>query len=862
MSRRRKLRAVAAVLAMLVLAGCATSRAYRRGQQASNAQQWDEAVDYYRQALQSAPDKPEYKIALERAMQQAGAFHIARGRTFETEGRPDEALREYRKAIEYDPSNRSVAARAAELDRELRERLEASRPRPAIEAMREQARRNSPEPVLNPTSKEPLSLRFATTSLRDLLNFIGNSTGINVTYDRDFQDRSVTVQLEGVTLEQALQQVMLANQIFYKVLNERTIIIATDNTQKRQQYEEQVIKTFFISHSDATELAQLVNTVIIAPQMAIQPRIAPNKTNNTITVRASAPVVEIVEQIIKINDKPRAEVVIDVQILEVSRERTKQYGLNLTDYALGGIFSPEQAPGGSSTSTGTGGTTTTPTTGGGTAPRNVSSPPVFNANTISTGISAADFYLAVPAAFVRFLESDSNTKTVAKPQLRGTEGQKVTLNLGEEVPVPSTTFTPIATGGASANPLTSFTYRPIGVIVEMTPRVTYEGDIVLELTLENSARGQDSNIAGQVLPAFASRKVTTKLRLRDGESNLLAGLLREDERRALRGFPGILRMPILQQLFADNDSNIRQTDIVMLLTPRIVRSHQLSASDLSPIYIGTQANMAVGGPPPIFGGGAPAVEPPPAVPPPGTPQLPVGSSPIPGTTTTPGAPNAPQIPAGSSPIPGTTTAPAPPPAPPPPVAPAPAPPVPADPAAAAAPAATPPPTPPVFPGLQQPPPQPPAPAAAPPPSPFGAPAAAAPATVLVSPPGTEFRVGGGPYLVPISVSNAARLSTVSLSITYNPAVLRVRTVQEGTVMRQGGTQPTFTQKVDPAAGRVDIAVVRPGDVLGVSGTGMLGAVVFDAVAPGTSALTLSGVGTLAGGGAAPLQFQSVTVAVK
>ena len=128
---------------------------------------------------------------------------------------------------------------------------------------------------------------------------------------------------------------MLSNQIFYKVLNERTIIIATDNTQKRQQYEEQVIKTFFVSHADATELAQLVNTVILAPQMAIQPRIAANKTANTITVRAAAPVAEIIEQVIKINDKPRAEVIIDVQILEVSRERAKRFGLNLTDYALG-----------------------------------------------------------------------------------------------------------------------------------------------------------------------------------------------------------------------------------------------------------------------------------------------------------------------------------------------------------------------------------------------------------------------------------------------------------------------------------------------------------------------------------------------
>jgi len=859
--RRRVHGVVAVALVAALAAGCGASRAYRSGQRAANAQQWDEAVEYYRQALQGSPDRPEYKIALERAMQQAAAFHVQRARAFETEGRPDEALREYRKASEFDPSNRSIASRAGELDRELRDRLEAARPRPAIEQMREQVRRSSQEPTLNPTSRDPLNLRFASASLRDVLNFIGTATGINVTYDRDFQDRSVTVQLEGVTLEQALQQVMLSNQIFFKVLNERTIIVATDNTAKRQQYEEQVIKTFFVSHSDATELAQLINTVILAPQMAIQPRIAANKTANTITVRASTPVVEIIEQIVKINDKPRAEVVIDVQILEVSRERAKRFGLNLTDYALGGIFSPEQNPGGSSTTPTTGGGTTTTTSGGGTAPSNVSSPPVFNANTISTGISAADFYLAVPAAVIRFLESDSQTKTVAKPQLRGQEGQKVTLNLGEEVPVPSTTFTPIAAGGASANPLTSFTYRPIGVIVEMTPRVTYEGDIVMDLTVENSARGQDSNIAGQVLPAFASRKVTTRLRLRDGESNLLAGLLREDERRSLRGFPGILRLPILQQLFADNDTNIRQTDIVMLLTPRIVRSHQLTAGDLSPIYIGTQGNMAVGGPPPIFGGAAPGAAPvapaaaagpaPAATPVPAAPGTGPPGAPVPPATTI-----APQIPPGSSPIPGTTTAPFGVPVPPAPPAPAsgivtfPPPadvaqPAPATPAVPPAPA--------------------PAPPAATPPAaagPTGFAGLAAPAQVLISPPGTEFRVGGGPYTVPVSISGATRLSTVSLSVTFNPAVLRVRTVTEGNLLRQGGLQTAFTQKVDAAGGRVDIAVVRPGDVLGVSGTGVIAALMIDVIAPGSSPLSVTGVGTVAGGGAAALQFQTITVSAK
>ena len=187
---------------------------------------------------------------------------------------------------------------------------------------------------------------------------------------------------------------------FIKLMHNGNVVEAAA-ARLKGRYEEQVIRTFFVSHADATELAQLVNTVILAPQMAIQPRIAANKTANTITVRASAPVADIIEKIIRTNDKPRAEVVVDVQILEVSRERAKRYGLNLTDYALGSVFSPEQLPAGStaSTGTGTGGTgTTTTSTGSGTAPSNVTSPAMFNANTISTGISAADFYLAVPAA--------------------------------------------------------------------------------------------------------------------------------------------------------------------------------------------------------------------------------------------------------------------------------------------------------------------------------------------------------------------------------------------------------------------------------------------------------------------------------
>jgi general secretion pathway protein D len=786
------------LLLAVSVAACATSRAFMRGERAARAGDWDAAVEYYRQAMEDDPDRAEFKIAYERAMMAASTLHLDRARKAEAEGRLEEALREYRRAAELDTTNRQVAAKAAEIERILIDRVEAARPRPQIDRLREEAQKASAQPILSPTT--PLGpVNFSNASVREILQFIGQATGINVLFDRDFVDRQTSINVEGVTLEQALQQLMLTNQLFYKVLNDRTIIVVQDTTAKRTQYEDQVVKTFFLSNADAQEVNQLLTGIIRLPGMAVQPAFVPNKTANTITARASTAVMNIITRMIETMDKPRAEVMIDVQILEIARDRAKQYGLNLSNYQAGLFFSPEDAP-----ASGANGTTVNP----------------FNLNTISQGVSTADFYLSVPSAIINFLESDSNTKVLAKTQLRGAENQKVSLNLGEEVPVPATTFTPLATGGAAANPLTSYGYRPIGVIVEMTPRVTYNGDVLLTLTLENSARLGDVSVGGTSAPAFSSRRVQTSLRLRDGESNLLAGLLREDERRALRGFPGLLRMPILQQLFGNNDTQIRQTDIVMLLTPRIIRTHELTAQDLSPIYIGPQSNLTLGGgPPPLLAPGMePVPEPPVAAPPAAptvpTPVIPPGSSPIPGMTTLP--------PAAPTPPPATTV---PPPAP----------------------------TPEVTPVMPQP-----DPAAPPAPAP-AAQAAAGRISVAAAP---AMTLGAGPYTVPISISGASRISMLSLTVSFNPAVLRVRSVQEGTFMRQGGIAATFTSQPDPS-GRVDIVITRPGDQTGAVGAGVLAAILFEPIGAGTTQVTVTGVGTVAGTGAtAPLQFAPATVTVK
>jgi general secretion pathway protein D len=552
----------------------------------------------------------------------------------------------------------------------------------------------------------------------------------------------------------------------------------------------------------------------------------PNKVANTITVRATGPVVDVIERIIRANDKPRAEVLLDIEILEVNRQRVKRYGIDLSHYALGLLFSPELAP---------------PNTGfGGTAP---SPPPLFNLNTISQGVSTADFYLGVPSAVVNFLETDATTKTLAKPQLRGQEGQALTLNLGQEVPVLSTTFGAPAAGGLATVPTSSYSYKPVGINLAITTRVTYEGEIVLDLSVENNAIGAPVDVGGQSALSFTSRKVHTFLRLREGEANLLAGLINQDNTKSRRGVLGLSRIPGLGNLFGANELSNTDTDIVMLITPHIVRDHELTTQDVGSVYIGTQANVGLSGPPQLIapqpqpepqapaGGTTPPVQPGQINPAPaGVPAPPIGAPAGVPPLNPPGVPGTAPVPspAGTSPVPG--------------VVPPGQPPVVVQPA----PATTPPvrdTTPPVT-----------------PPGGTPTPPATAAQIVITSPP--SMTVASGPYTVPISINNASRLSTITLSVTYNPAVLRVRTVSDGTFMRQGGVTASFTPRPDANTGRVDITIARTGDQTGASGAGLLAALLFDAIAPGTTTLTIAGVANGPDGAPLPLIFSPVSVTVR
>jgi general secretion pathway protein D len=790
-------------LTVLAISACATGRAAGRGDAAAKRGDWDSAVAYYREALGRNPGSVDLRVALGRAQREASAIHLTRARDLEAKEQLPGAAAEYRLAAELDAANAFALSKATQLEKSLREQAEANRPPSRIDELRQQAQQSSPVPRLDPRRR--VNLEFPRAAVRDILKMIADLCGININYDANLGPQlgnQATATFADTPLEEALTQVLSANTLTFKITGPTTIFVYADTAPNRQKFEDQFYRVFFISHGDPGEIIQVL-TQMTTSGPAVRPTIQPVKTANAIAVRATAPVMALIEQMIATMDKPRAEVVVDVEILEISRTRAKQLGVDLSNYALGFTLSPELAP------------ANTPNPGFPPA-----APPPFNLNTISKGVSTNDFYLNVPSAQIRLLESDQRTRLLAKPQLRGREGLPMSMNLGDQIPVIQTNLLSGAAGGVPTIPQQQVQYRNIGVNLSMTPHVTYRDEIILEsLMIDKSGLGPDINVGGANYSTFVDRTATVNLQLRDGESSLLAGLIREEDKKSWNSLPGILHIPVLRNLFGSSSTNLDQSDIVMIVTPHIIRSHELTVADLKPLPLGSQQNFGVAGVPTLISTGAP----------PASETVPL-AAPLP-------------APAGTSMStltapPGQSTMP-----PPPGVAPPPA----APPAGSGTGRAV---------GVV--PVQAVGGAADQPKPPTG------PGQVIVSTPGTEFALSGGPYPVPLQIANVSQVGTLAITITYNPAVLKAVTVNEGTFMQQGGVKTTFVPKIDAAAGRVDIAISRAGSQTGASATTalLLAAVQFQAVAPGTSQISVTGIVTSATGQPIAVQMVPANVIIK
>ena len=495
------------------------------------------------------------RLALDRAKLRASQDHVNRARRQLATGHTEEALIEFQLAAELNPASGDIQDQLRTLRAQLRTKVAADRGgQTTLEALIKDSLA-APLPGADvPTDVTlPDTLIFRDASARDIFTAIGKFSNLSVVFDPAFRDQAVSIDLRQASIDQALSSLASSTRNFWRVTAPRTVAVVPDTAAKRREYEEEIVRTFFLSNADLKETVDVLRIVVDAR------RLAPTAATNAITIKDTPERVAAAGRIITALDKARPEVVIDVELLEVDRTRLKEYGLQIASPGSPGID----------------GSVTIPQTLTLRDLRNLSSSDVLLTN--------------LPGLYYRLLKTDSNTRTLANPQLRTAEGIAATARFGDRVPVPVTTFAPIAAGGVQTQPITSFNYENIGVNIDITPRIHHDDDVSLALKIELS------NISGTGfgdLPTFGNRSITTVIRLRDGETNMLAGLIRDEERKVLSGVPGLIDIPVIGRLFANNHTEVQETDIILTLTPHIVRVLDLTDADVRAFKVGRDTGSA------------------------------------------------------------------------------------------------------------------------------------------------------------------------------------------------------------------------------------------------------------------------------
>jgi general secretion pathway protein D len=543
---------------LLITSACASSGAFRAGERAERREDYNQAVLEYARALKASPDNLTYRKSLERARLRASDAHAAAGRRLAQRGLIKEALDELRLALDLRPDSPTLGQEIRDLEARRMKETSAA----AIKEVKEKARESLlPGLDLGDAARDPLGLLFPGASLREAYVALGKAVGINFVFDPQFQDRTISVDLRNVTFEQALKALANYGGTFHVVVDPKIVTVVPDTANKRREYQQEVVKTFFLSNADLREVIDLLRIVLGSR------RIAPLPGQNALTINDTPDKVAATERMIENLDKKRAEVVVEVELLEVNRSKLVEYGIELTSLSeqgagvLGTIIPSPVKLGQDSQGR-------TIQLGAYTLQDNP-----YNASNILVS--------SLPGVVYRLLKTDGSTRLLANPHLRTSEGQTAQARFGDRIPVPVTTFTPIATGGINQQPFTSFDYKDVGVNIDVTPRVHHDGEVSLGVKLEISSLTEAIGVAGvQGLPTFTSRTVTSQIRLKDGETTALAGLISDTERKSQSGVPGLSDLPFLGKLFSRNRREVTQTDILLTLTPRVVTRPQITVDDL------------------------------------------------------------------------------------------------------------------------------------------------------------------------------------------------------------------------------------------------------------------------------------------
>lgn len=548
-----------------------------KGEDAEARQQFEAAFAFYKQAYDLKPKDLRYRAAFERLRFEAAAALVHNGQKLRDDGKLEDAVAQFQKALEIDPS---LFIAKQELNRTVKMINDQRNPPPQAAGPPAGLERRIHEaggPVeLAPISNIPITVKMLATKSDVVYRTVGQLAGVNVLFDPDYTARVINVDLNGVTLQEALEITALESKTFWRPVTSNTIFVAQDNPAKRKELEQSVLKTFYLSNLSApTELQDVVNA--IRAVLDVQ-RVQQLLSQNALVVRGTPDQIALAEKLVEDLDKARPEVIVDIAIMQVSKDKSRTLGLNPPTSATvtlqDNINSTTTTTG--TTNSGTGGTVTQSTGTNG-----------INLNTLGN-LNATNFQVTIPAANLSAVMNNSDTKLIQNPQIRALDGQKASLKIGDKVPIATGSFQP-GIGGVGINPLvnTQFQYLDVGVNIDITPHVHANGEVTLKITMDVSAVTGQSNIGGISQPIIGQRKIEHEIRLRDGEANLLGGIMEDQQTKSLAGIPGLAQIPILKYLFGQTTQDHRENEIVFAIVPHIIRGTELSEMNQRAIDIGT-----------------------------------------------------------------------------------------------------------------------------------------------------------------------------------------------------------------------------------------------------------------------------------
>ena len=748
---------------------------YALGQTDEAREDYDGAYEAYRKAYAKAPNDLRMRTAYYRLRQSASSTHVTQGRKLMDQGNPQAALSEFLRATAIDPGNEAALQeinRIRSKSTGVPVRSETSLTDSAVEEIEDVG-----APVqLKSVSNEPLTLHMTQDS-KVIYQAIGKAAGINILFDPDYNGKTIPVELTNVTLMDALRIVGTLSNTFWRPITENTIFVAQNSRSKHTELDEEAVQTFYLSNAwqqnDLNDVQTALRNVMANAKVYGVP------SQNAIVVRATPDELVLAQKIVNDLDKARPEVVVDVAIMEVDKDKLRNIGLSWP----GSISFALQPP-----TTSTSSTTTTTTTTSTTA---------LTLDNLAN-LNANSFAITVGSATANLLLTDSDSKILQNPRIRATDGQKATMKIGSRIPIATGSYQTGATTAITSSLVnTQFTYIDVGVQIELTPTVHFDHDVTLKLKIEDSSESGTETISGVTEPILANKSSEQTIRLREGEATILAGILNKQDLVSMSGIPGLAELPLLKYVFGSKTHEVIDDEIVFVLIPHVVRGPEISPLNLRRIDTGAGQTIQ------LRHVSDSAVQP--------------GQGTAPAQPRPTGAQNPNRLPAGAAPLKGQT----------------------AEVAAASAMAQIRQQSESDVPKLDAPKIGGPSPATT---GPDGAASPSAPVSFVLTPPATGPAAGTN-FTVPVVLNGGKDISSVPLQIQYDAAKLTLMNVDAGDLLGKDGQAVALVHR-DDGPGMITIAASRPPGTAGVTGSGAVCVLTFQAKQAGTSDLVVVRPGAL------------------